>query len=148
MNLHWCALNHGGFINLGIGTNKKTHENIKKTGAFTVSLATKDLIKAADYFGSVSSYRDPNKFTKTGLKESKSKYVHAPIIEVSKLVMECELVEIVNQKNIDVGIGRILNVSVDESVLNELEKLDTKKIDMIFFDYFKQGILYFGRMRR
>lgn len=38
MNLHWCELNHGGFINLGIGTNKKTHENIKKTGAFTVTL--------------------------------------------------------------------------------------------------------------
>jgi len=89
INLNWCTMNHGGYINFGVGTNKKAHENIEKMGTFTVALATQNFMKEADFFGSVSEYRDSNKFAKTGLKDTQSKYVNAPIIEESILVIEC-----------------------------------------------------------
>lgn len=54
---------------------------------------------AADYFGSVSGYREPGKFVRTGLKAVKSSHVDAPIIEGSPLVIECELKEFVRTMN-------------------------------------------------
>ncbi|WP_341280690.1 flavin reductase family protein [Paenibacillus sp. FSL H8-0537] len=144
MNLHWCTMNHGGYINLGVGTNKKTHENIEKMGAFTVALATQNLMKEADFFGSVSGYRDTDKFAKTGLKATKSKYVNAPIIKESNLVIECELTEIVRGNHIHAIVGKMVNIAVDESVLNEKGKIDAKKTGMLFFDSFSNGYFTLG----
>ncbi len=144
MNLHWCTMNHGGYINLGVGTNKKTHENIEKMGAFTVALATQNLMKEADYFGSVSGYVDSDKFAKAGLKATKSRYVNAPIIEESTLVIECELAEIVRGNHIHAIVGKMVNISVDESVLNERGIIDPKKTGMLFFDSFSNSYFTLG----
>lgn len=144
MNLHWCTMNHGGYINLGVGTNKKTHENIEKMRAFTVTLATQNLMKEADFFGSMTGYRDPEKFKKTGLKATKSKFVNAPIIEGSTVVIECELTGIVRGEHIHAIVGKIVNIAVGESALNDSEKIDAKKTGMLFFDSFSNSYFILG----
>lgn len=145
MNSHWGTLNHGGYINLNINTNKKTHQNIETMKAFTVTLATEKLMPYADFFGTYSGFQYPDKFTKTGLTARKAKYVNAPIIEGSTLVMECELVKVLYEEHIHTVIGRVINVSVDESVLGENGHLDVSKVGMIFFDSFSRGYFTLGK---
>lgn len=81
---------------------------------------------------------------KKGLKATKSKYVNAPIIEESTLVIECELTEIVRGNHIHAIVGKMVNVAVDESVLNERGKIDAKKTGMLFIDSFSNSYFTLG----
>ena len=112
--------------------------------AFTVTLATEKLMPYADFFGTYSGFQYPDKFKKSGLTARKAKYVNAPIIDGSTLVIECELVEILYQEHIHTIIGRVKNVSVDESVLDVQGKVDASKLGMLFFDSFSRGYFTLG----
>ena len=68
MNLHEVTRTNAEDLACCIGKPKKTHENIEKRRAFTLTLANESLMKEIDYFGTVSGYNVPNKFEKTGLK--------------------------------------------------------------------------------
>ena len=62
MNLHEVARTNAGHLACCIGKGKKTHENIGKRRAFTLTLANRELMSAVDYFGTVSGYKVPDKF--------------------------------------------------------------------------------------
>ena len=72
MNLHEVARTNAGDLACCIGKPKKTHENIEKRKAFTLTLANAALMKEIDYLGTVSGYKVPDKFERTGLKAVKS----------------------------------------------------------------------------
>lgn len=146
MNLHEATLTVEGDMALCIGEGKKTHENIEKRKAFTIALVNRELMGAADYFGSVSGYREPGKFVRTGLKAVKSSHVDAPIIEGSPLVIECELKEFVRTMNFSTVIGAIVDVAADESVLDEAGKLDASKIGLLLYDSFSNSYRSLGEV--
>lgn len=144
MNLHEVARTNAGHLACCIGKPKKTHENIEKRKAFTLTLANESLMKEIDYLGTVSGYKVPDKFERTGLKAGKSKHVDAPIIVGSPVVIECELIEFVETDNFTTVLARVVNMAADESVLGDDGKIDTGKIGMIFYEsfgnsYFKLG---------
>lgn len=93
-------------------------------------------MKEIDYLGTVSGYRVPDKFERTGLKAVKSKHVDAPVIVGSPVVIECELIELIETDNFTAVLARVVNIAADESVLGEDGKIDTGKIGMIFYDSF------------
>ncbi|MBR4470933.1 MAG: flavin reductase family protein [Erysipelotrichaceae bacterium] len=144
MNLHWCTMNEDKHLVCCIGESKKTHENIERTGAFTVAPATKELMAQIDYLGTMTGYRVPDKFEKTGLNAIKSEYVNAPIIEGSPFVYECELAEIILTENTHAVTGKIIGFSADETVLNENGQIDTEKAEIIFFDSFSSSYVTLG----
>lgn len=144
MNLHWCTMSEGGHLTLCIGESKKTYENIKKMGAFTVALVNPSLMKEVDYFGIMSGYKVPDKFARTGLNAVKSIHINAPIIEGSPLVYECELSEIVNTGHFHAVIGKIINVVADESIIDENGRIDAKKMEMVLFDSFNNNYVTLG----
>jgi Conserved protein/domain typically associated with flavoprotein oxygenases, DIM6/NTAB family len=72
MNLHEVTRTNAGDLVCCIGKPKKTHENIEKRKAFTLTLANEALMKEIDYLGTVSGYRVPDKFERTGLKAVKA----------------------------------------------------------------------------
>ena len=144
MNLHEVARTNAGDLACCIGKPKKTHENIEKRKAFTLTLANEALMKEIDYLGTVSGYKVPDKFERTGLKAEKSKYVDAPIIVGSPVVIECELIEFVETENFTTVLARVVNMSADESVLNEDGKIDTGKIGMIFYESFSNSYYKLG----
>ena len=49
-----------------IAVKDMTTDNIAKTGAFTVSMATEDYVAACDYVGIESANNVPDKFEKVG----------------------------------------------------------------------------------
>ncbi|MBR4470935.1 MAG: flavin reductase [Erysipelotrichaceae bacterium] len=95
MSLHEAMRTNSGDLVLCIGPRSKTHENVEKRKAFTVALIDQKLMSEIDYFGTVTGNRVPDKFERTGLKAIRSKHIDAPVIEGSRVVIECELIEIV-----------------------------------------------------
>lgn len=144
MNLHECTRTNAGHLALCIGKPKKTHENIEKRGAFTLTLATKEMTAEVDYMGTVSGYRVPDKFEKAGMKAVKSDLVDAPIIVGSKVVLECEVIEFVDIPNFNCIVARVVNLKADESVLGANSKIDTSKIGMIFYESFNNQYFSLG----
>ena len=144
MNVAWGQICGMDKIILFIGKGKKTWLNIKASEAFTVALADKQHMDAADFFGIASGNKIDDKFERTGYHASKSDKVHAPIIEEFPVVMECELLEFLHTEHVDGIVGRIVNVKAEESVLSENGKVDPQKLNALIFDQFQHGYYVSG----
>ena len=97
----------------------------------------------ADYFGIVSGNNTPNKFENTGLSATKSEIVDAPIINEFPICMECEFIEYQDGKYGCGVIGKIVNVSAEEEVLNG-NKVDISLVNAIAFDPYTHGYYKVG----
>lgn len=141
MNAAWGGIYDTNLVMVCLAEEHKTTENIKKTGAFTLSFATAKTVTACDYVGIVSACDVPDKFEKAGFHAEKSEYVNAPIIKELPVTVECELSKF-NEDGI--CIGKIVNVSADESVLDENGAIDVKKLDPIIYDSMTHAYWNFG----
>lgn len=129
MNAAWGGQYDADLVMLSLSAHKTT-DNIKLKGAFTVSFATAKTVVPCDYVGIVSANTDPDKMKKSGFTVTKSENVDAPIINELPLTLECSLVKF-NEDGI--VIGKIVNVSADESILTD-GNIDSKKLDAVIFD--------------
>ena len=117
----------------------KTTENIRLKKAFTISFATKDDIVQSDYFGIVSGNDVPDKVAKAGFTITKSPNVDAPIINEYKLTLECKVVTFDEDENGGARVvGEIVNMSADESILDEEGNIDLGKLQPVIFDSAKR----------
>lgn len=113
----------------------KTTENIKKKKAFTVSFADKKTIAQSDYFGIVSANDEPDKVKKAGFSVTKSPNVDAPIVKEYPLTLECRVVELDEDENGGARVvGEVVNMSADESILDEEGKIDLDKLQPVVYD--------------
>ena len=132
MNVAWGGIHYDDQIAMCISANHKTTENILASKAFTVSMADKKHLVACDYMGVVSGNKVTDKFKRAGFTATKSEFVNAPVINELPMTLECELISY--DPETCALIGRILNVSADESVLDENGKIDPSKLQAITFD--------------
>ena len=139
MNAAWGMICDMDKIALFIDEDHATTKAIRETKAFTVSLADKDHMDVADYFGIATGNKVPDKFARSGYHEEKSGHVNAPVITEFPVTMECELAEITETENLHAVVGRIVNVSADEKVLSENGKIDPVKLNALIFDQFQNG---------
>lgn len=143
MNAAWGTIVDEDMIYLCIGEHKTT-DNIKAVKAFTVSLADRSHMREADFFGIATGNKMPDKFARSGLHAVKSEHVNAPIVEEFPLTLECELAEVVDTETLIGVVGRIVNVSADEKVLDEKGKVDAGRLDALIFDQFRHGYYVSG----
>lgn len=137
MNIAWggqCGPKHIA-INIGLPeVEKKTLKNIKVKKEFTVSYATKDTMEISDYFGLFSG-NVVDKIAEAEVNVEKAENVDAPIIAEYPLTAECKLVEM-NEN--DLGemhiIGEIVNISADESILDDEGNISVDKLQPIIYD--------------
>lgn len=117
MNAAWGGISEGNELSMCLSAGHKTVKNILKRKAFTVSMADAAHVVACDYVGIASGNDVAEKFAKAGFHAVKSEYVDAPLIEELAVAVECRL------KSYDEEtcrmVGEIVNISVDESVLDE-----------------------------
>lgn len=132
MNVAWGGIHYDDQIAMCISANHKTTENILESKAFTVSMGDKDHLVACDYVGIKSGNKEPDKFEKAGFTATKSEFVNAPIINELPMTIECRLISY-DPETCNL-IGEIVNVSADESVLDEKGKIDPSKFKPITFD--------------
>ncbi len=138
MNAAWGTMQERGCVALNLTETHKTVQNIKKRGAFTVSIADAKHVVEADYFGVVSGKKEPKKFEKSGLTAAGSALVDAPIVNEFPLCLECEFIEYQNNEYGVGVIGRVVNVTADESVMRG-DKVDMSLVDAIAFDPYTHG---------
>lgn len=144
MNAAWGMMLDMDKVMLNLTETHKTVKNIKERRAFTVSLTDIEHIKQADYVGIVSGNNTKDKFEKTGFTSTKSKFVDAPIINELPLCMECEFIEYQDDENGGGVVGKIINVSVDEKIINDEGKIDASLISTICYDPFNHGYYKIG----
>ena len=144
MNAAWGMICNMDRIALFIDEDHKTTQNILKTKAFTVSIADKDHMDVADFFGIASGNKIDDKFERTGYTAIKSENVNAPIIDEFPLAMECELAEVVKNDSFYCIVGKIVNVAAEEAVLNERNKVEPEKLNALIFDQFQNGYYVTG----
>ena len=109
MNAAWGMICNTDRIALFIDEDHKTTQNLLKTRAFTVSLADKDHMDVADFFGIATGNKMSDKFERTGYTAVKSEFVNAPIIDEFPVVMECELAEVVETESFYCIVGKIVS---------------------------------------
>ena len=144
MNAAWgmiCAMDK---IALFIDEDHKTTQNLLKTKAFTVSIADKEHMDVADFFGIATGNKMADKFERTGYHAVKSDVVNAPVIDEFPYVMECELAEVINTDNMYAIVGKIVDTKAEESILDENDKVEVEKLQALIFDQFKHGYYVSG----
>ena len=144
MNAAWGMICNGDRIALFIDEEHKTTQNLLKTKAFTVSIADKAHMDAADFFGIATGNKMPDKFERTGYHAEKSTFVNAPVIDEFPVVMECELAEVVQTDSFYCIVGKIINTAAEESVLSENGKVDPATLNALIFDQFQHGYYVTG----
>lgn len=138
MNAAWGTMQERGVVALSLTESHKTVKNIKARGAFTVSIADAAHITEADYFGIESGNRTAGKFARSGLTASKAETVDAPVINEFPLCLECEFIEYQNNPYGCGVIGKVMNVTADESVMVN-GRLDMSLVNAIAFDPYTHG---------
>lgn len=141
MNAAWGGIYDTNMVMVCLADDHKTTENIKKSGAFTLSFATAKTVAPCDYVGIVSANDVPDKFIRAGFHATKSSLVNAPIIDELPMTVECRLIKF-NEDGI--CIGEIVNISADESILDEEGRVDAKKLDPIIYDSVSHAYWSFG----
>ena len=132
MNAAWGGISDDKELSMCISAGHKTTANILASKAFTVSMATAEQAVACDYVGIESGNKVADKVAKAGWHTTKSEFVDAPLIDELPMAVECRLVSY--DPEICRLVGEIVNVSADESVLDENGKIDPDKLRPITFD--------------
>lgn len=144
MNMAWGGICAENMVSLNIDADHKTAKNIKKRGAFTLSIADIPHIQAADFFGIVTGNKMEDKFARSGLTAVKSEKVDAPVVQEFPVTLECKVVEDKMEVYGHHVLGEIVGVLADESVLDETGKVDVTKLNAFVFDQFRNGYYAIG----
>lgn len=142
MNAAWGGISEETEITICVDDSHKTAENLLARKAFTVSMATADQMVACDYVGIVSGNKEPEKFAKAGFHATKSEFVDAPLIDELPMALECEVISY--DADTCRLVGRIVNVCVEASVLDDKGKVDVQKLQPITYDPVNHQYLVLG----
>ena len=140
----WGSVSDTNQVAIYVAKSHKTMPNLLARKAFTVSMATDTVIQAIDYLGVTSGNKVADKFAKSGLTAIKSENVDAPLIAELPLALECKLVSYDEES--ELLLGEIVNVTADESALDEDGKLSVEKLAPVCYDSAGHG--YYVMERR
>lgn len=132
MNAAWGGISEETEISICVDDSHKTADNVISSGAFTVSIADKNNVVAADYVGIVSGNNQEDKIAKCGWTAEKSDFVNAPLFKELPLTLECKVKSY--DKDTCRLVGEIVNISADESILDDKGRISLDKFFPITYD--------------
>ena len=138
MNAAWGTMQARDTVALCLTESHKTVQNIKARGAFTISIADASHITEADYFGVESGNHTPDKFARSGLTATKAETVDAPVINEFPICLECTFIEYQSNKYGCGVIGKVVNVTADEKVMED-GNINMSLVNAIAFDPYTHG---------
>ena len=114
----------------------KTTDNIKLKKAFTISYADVNTVIESDYLGIVSGKKIANKVERAGFTITHSPNVDAPIINEYPMTLECIVTKMgtMDEEGNTYIVGKIVNMSADEKILDKNGKIDLGKLKPIIYD--------------
>ena len=126
---------------ISVRPSRHSYEILRRTGEFVINLTTESLARATDYVGIFTGAK-VDKFEKCALTRVPSKEVAAPTLAESPLSLECRVFEVMKSGTHDVFMADIVNVSCDESIIDERGRICLDKAHLISYahgEYFALG---------
>ncbi len=117
------------YVAFGSTGVKDTLTNVRETRQFVANIATMHLLEKMN-FTSGDFPRDEDEFGWAGLTPVPSAKVLPPRVGEAKAHLECELVQVVSDRNTHIVLGRIVHAHVDPSVWKD-GRVDAKLLDPI-----------------
>lgn len=128
-------------VYISVRPERHSHSIIKESGEFVINLTPASLVEVCDYVGTVTG-RCVDKIKKTGLSLIESKEVAAPTLADSPLSLECKVISVESHGSHDMFIADVVQVSVDESLMDESGHLCLDRARLLTFahgEYFELG---------
>ena len=126
---------------ISVRPSRYSHKMLLEKGEFVINLTTEKLAYATDYSGIYTGAK-VDKFEKLSLTKAESSVVSAPTIAESPLALECRVFERLNFGTHDVFMADIVNVSADESMLDENGRICLERAGLMAYahgEYFAIG---------
>ena len=126
---------------ISVRPSRHSHKLLLEKGEFVINLTTEKLAYATDFSGIYTGAK-VDKFEKLSLTKVKSKEVSAPTIAESPLSLECRVFERLSFGTHDVFMADIVNVSADESLLDESGRICLERAGLMAYahgEYYSIG---------
>ena len=121
-------------LSISVRKSRHSYNMIKETGEFVVNLTTEKMAYATDFCG-VKSGKDIDKFKEAKLTKEKASIVKAPIIKESPVSLECKVERIIELGSHDMFIAKIVATNVDEKLVDDNDKLNLDKANLICYSH-------------
>ena len=134
--VNWLVVGHTGIIGhdrilLSMSKSHYTNQGIRKSKKLSVSLVSREMLPKADYVGSVSGASvDKSEVFEYHIGENGT-----PVIDISPLIMECNVVDIYETEGFDNFICSVVNTYVSPDVLGDNGKPDYTRMKPVLFDF-------------
>lgn len=134
--VNWLVVGHTGIIGhdrilLSMSKSHYTNQGIRKFKKLSVSLVSREMLPKADYVGSVSGASvDKSEVFEYHIGENGT-----PVIDISPLTMECNVVDIYETEGFDNFICSVVNTYVSPDVLGDNGKPDYTRMKPVLFDF-------------
>ena len=142
---NWVLAGHVGImghdhIMVSLAKPHYTNQGIRENKVLSVNIVDEAMLQKADYVGCVSG----NKTDKSKVFDHSRGQNGAPLVDESKLSMECTVEDIYETKGFDNFILRIDHTYAEENIVNEAGKIDYGTFKPILFEmpgytYLKTG---------
>ena len=123
------------FLVISMFGTKRTKMNVIRTGVFSANLVSRDMLPLMDYFG--SKHAKDGKKDDVSYEVSRGEVLDVPILDASRWVYECEVVNTVENGDSTTFFCRICNIQMDE----RLSPKDIFDIDLTVLD----PVIYSGK---
>ena len=119
---------------ISVRPSRYSHGIIKERGEFVINLTNEALAKSTDYAGIYTGAK-VDKFEKCGLTKMKSEVVSAPTIAEAPIALECRVFDVIESGTHDIFMADIVNVSCDEGIIDEKDKICFDKAKLIAYSH-------------
>ena len=115
-------------------TTKHTLQNVLEVPEVVINIVTYDMVQQTS-LASCEFPKEVNEFVKAGFSEIPATVVKPPMVKESKVQLECKVIE-VKPLGTEGGAGNlviceVLVMHIDDSLLDENNKLDQRKINHV-----------------
>ena len=119
---------------ISVRPSRHSHKILLEKGEFVINLTNEALARTVDYVGIYTGAK-VDKFEKCKLTKAESKEVSAPTIAEAPIALECRVFEVIHSGTHDIFMADIVNVSCDESLLDENGKIHFDKAKLIAYSH-------------
>lgn len=119
---------------ISIRKERYSYDIINKTKEFCINLTTEELAYATDYVG-VKTGAKEDKFKTLNLTKEKASIVKCPMIKESPVSIECKVIEVKEMGSHDMFLAEIVAVNVDEKYIDETNKFDMDRCNLIAYSH-------------
>jgi len=112
------------------GKTKDTHENVKVVPECVINIVNYPMVQQMSLASSPYP-KGVDEFVKAGFTPIASDLVKPPRVKESPVQLECKVIEVKEIGNCNLVFCEIVKIHIDENVLDEHQKIDQHKIDLV-----------------